>query len=561
MPQLADPAAAAQHRGGLRHDADGAIGLEDRQPHVAEVGESVLTHRHLDLVASHPLTTQSDVVEPTAMDQDAGHALEDAAPPAVQPERRHATVDDQQHCRGNESASKGGIGSDHGVLDSIGHQQQDHQVEHGHLPELALAHQAQTDHDRGIDDEGTRRDFQKPDQVDVHVGHNYHLCRIAVPDPIAPLREALMPDVRRYQDNLQSEVDGAHVYAAMAAAAAQPALADLYARLAAAERRHADLWRSLLREAGADLEVRPSWRARVLATLARRFGPGLVAPTMGAQEFADRGRYDDQREAAGTALPDEERSHARLLSEITGGGIEGGTLARFEGRHRAVGGNALRAAVLGANDGLVSNFSLVMGVAGAAGSGTAVIVAGSAGLLAGALSMALGEWLSVQSARELYANQLRIEGDELAAMPREEEEELRLIYQAKGIAPEPAADLAHRLVTGDRALALDTLAREELGLDPDELGGSPWVAATTSFALFAGGAAIPLAPFMITGGPAAIIGSALVSGVALFGIGAGITVVTGRSAWRSGLRSLGFGLAAAAVTYGIGTLVGGAVGL
>jgi VIT1/CCC1 family predicted Fe2+/Mn2+ transporter len=234
-------------------------------------------------------------------------------------------------------------------------------------------------------------------------------------------------------------------------------------------------------------------------------------------------------------------------------------LSRFEGRHRQIGGNALRAAVLGANDGLVSNFSLVMGVAGASAAREPVLIAGVAGLLAGSLSMALGEWLSVQSSRELYENQIAVEREELAAFPAEEEEELRLIYEAKGIDADDARRLAHRIVTGDPAVALDTMAREELGIDPDELGGSAWVAAITSFVLFAAGAIIPLVPFLVAANAVAIVASAVLSGLALFGLGAAITLLTGRHAVRSGLRQVGFGLAAAAITFGIGTLLGTAI--
>lgn len=296
-----------------------------------------------------------------------------------------------------------------------------------------------------------------------------------------------------------------------------------------------------------------------MAFVARRFGPGLVVGTMAAQERSGQTIYDDQPEAAGTSLPEDERSHARLLRQIKTG-VEGGTLARFEGRHRAVGGNALRAAVLGANDGLVSNFSLVMGVAGADPTGRAALIAGLAGLLAGALSMALGEWLSVQSARELYSNQIAVEAEELAAFPEEERQELRLIYEAKGLSADQADQIAGRLVAGDPTVLLDTLAREELGIDPDELGGSPWVAAGTSFALFALGAIVPVIPFMFGAGLNVIAASAVLSGLALFTVGAGITVVTGQGALVSGARQLGFGLAAAAITFGIGTLLGTAIG-
>jgi VIT1/CCC1 family predicted Fe2+/Mn2+ transporter len=233
--------------------------------------------------------------------------------------------------------------------------------------------------------------------------------------------------------------------------------------------------------------------------------------------------------------------------------------ARLGRRHRGVGGNALRAAVLGANDGLVSNFSLVMGVAGASAGGAPVLVAGLAALLAGSLSMALGEWLSVQSARELYADQIACEAEGLAAFPADEEEELRRLYEAKGIDAADAQRLAHRIVTGDPSVALDTMSREKLGIDPDELGGSAWVAALTSFGLFALGAAIPVIPFLIAAGSAAIVASAVLSSAALLGLGAGITVLTGQNPLVSGLRQLGFGLAAAAITFGVGTMLGAAI--
>lgn len=361
--------------------------------------------------------------------------------------------------------------------------------------------------------------------------------------------------IERWRANLRAEVDGEFVYRAMAANAGDGRLEELYGRMADAEARHADLWRGQLRAAGARWIMAPSWRARTLAFVARRLGAGMVAPTVASQEREGRTMYDNQPEAVGTSLAEDERSHARLLHGITGG-ASGAMLARFEGRHRGMSGNALRAAVLGANDGLVSNFSLVMGVAGATSASDAVIIAGVAGLLAGSLSMALGEWLSVQSSRELYANQIAIEREELAAFPEEEEEELRLIYEGKGFDPEDARRLAHRILSGDPAVALDTMAREELGIDPDELGGSAWTAAITSFALFGLGALVPLAPFLLLTGTAAILVSAVASGAALFLLGAAITLMTGRHPMKAGLRQLGFGLAAAAITYAIGTLLG-----
>lgn len=374
-----------------------------------------------------------------------------------------------------------------------------------------------------------------------------------------PSVTAKADDITRWRANLQGEVDGAHIYRAMAANAGDERFAALYLRLAQTEERHAALWRERLRDAGAPTDLRPTLRARILGLLARRFGASVVAPIMALEERESRTMYDHQPEAAGTSLPADERSHARLLHTISGG-ASGALLARFEGRHRAIGGNALRAGVLGANDGLVSNFSLVMGVAGASGGGAPVLIAGIAGLLAGSLSMALGEWLSVQSARELYESQIATEAEELRIFPSEEEEELRLIYEAKGLPTDEARRLAHRIVSGEPAVALDTMAREELGIDPNELGGSAWTAAITSFLLFATGAIIPVLPFLVVSGTAAVAASAVLSALALFGLGAAITLLTGRDPIRSGLRQVGFGLAAAAITYGIGSLVGTAVG-
>jgi VIT1/CCC1 family predicted Fe2+/Mn2+ transporter len=366
-------------------------------------------------------------------------------------------------------------------------------------------------------------------------------------------------DIARWRANLQGEIDGCAVYTAMALGEREAPLAAVYRRLAETERRHATLWETKLREAGAWSGVpAPSWRGRVLAALAHRFGAGAVAPTMAGREAKDEGGYDWQPEAAGTSLPRDERSHARLLREIVGTGISGPGIARLEGRHRT-GGNALRAAVLGVDDGLVSNFCLVMGVAGANADGRAIVLAGLAGLLAGSLSMALGEWLSVQSARELYAKQIRVEAEELSAAPEEEELELALIYQAKGVPEHQSRAIARQIISGDTRAALDALSREELAIDPDELGGSAWVAAGTSFAMFATGALVPLIPFALLSGTPAVIAAAVLAALALFVVGALITVITGQSAFRAGLRQLAIGVAAAAVTFGVGRLLGTAI--
>jgi len=200
-----------------------------------------------------------------------------------------------------------------------------------------------------------------------------------------------------------------------------------------------------------------------------------------------------------------------------------------------------------------------MGVAGASLESGAIFVTGVAGLLAGASSMALGEWISVTSSRELYERQIAIEREELETAPEEEEAELSLIYQAKGMAADQAADLAHRLMA-DQETALGTLAREELSIDPEELGGSPMQAAATSFLLFAVGASLPVLPFAFSSGPAATTLSLGLGTLGLFLLGAAITLFTGRSVLFSGLRQVVVGLAAAAVTYGVGRLIGVSLG-
>ena len=365
--------------------------------------------------------------------------------------------------------------------------------------------------------------------------------------------------VPRYRTNYQGEIDSAALYRALAQAESNPQLKEVYSRLAAVEEAHAEFWRKRLTSLGASARKRgPGWRTRVLAWAARRFGPEMVLPLVNSLERADFDKYDAQPEAVSGGLPADERSHARVISAMARpaqGGLSGSALAQLEGRHRTAGGNALRAAVLGANDGLVSNLSLVMGVAGADFSGRTILVTGLAGLLAGACSMAMGEWLSVNSAREFYQQQIALEAAELNTFPEEEKQELALIYQAKGLSEPQATALAERLI-GNSTTALDTLAREELGINPDELGGSAWIAAGTSFLLFAGGAILPVLPFFALDGLPAVAASLGFAGVAMFAIGAGTTLFTGRGVIFSGMRQLAVGIGAAGVTFGLGKLIG-----
>src|ERR1700675_4952285 len=322
--------------------------------------------------------------------------------------------------------------------------------------------------------------------------------------------------IARYRTNLQGEVDSAALYRAMAEAEKDPHLSEVYRRLAAVEEAHAEFWRKELGRIGATARARrPGWRTRALVWLARRFGPQFVLPTLSTLEKRDSGMYDQQPEAVAGGLPAAERSHDRVVEAMAvamPGGATGSSLARLEGRHRS-GGNALRAAVLGASDGLVSNLSLVMGVAGAAIPSNTILLTGLAGLVAGACSMAMGEWLSVTSSRELNQQQIDIEADELERMPDEEKEQMILSYQAKGLDEASARALADKLMA-NKDTALDTLVREELGIDPTELGGSPWAAASSSFALFALGAIFPVAPFFWLGGLAAVGASVVLSSLA-----------------------------------------------
>jgi len=367
---------------------------------------------------------------------------------------------------------------------------------------------------------------------------------------------------KRYIENLTDEMEAAALYRAMSAAEKQPELAEVYTRMAEVEETHADFWRKkATAETGVAPDVGIGWRTRVLIWLTKRVGPGVVLPAAASRERDGSAAYAAQPEKEAQHFKVQEGSHKRLLNAVSSlkiSGMQGGLLAQMEGRHRAGGGNALRAAVMGANDGLVSNLSLVMGVAGANMSGKAILITGLAGLLAGAISMALGEWLSVQSSRELYQHQITTEKKELDLAPEEEAQELALIYQAKGLKPAQANKLAKQIVA-DPSSALDTLSREELGIDPKELGGSAWEAAIMSFLLFAIGAIIPVSPFLFTTGIQAAIISLALSALALFFLGAAITILTGRSALVSGLRQALFGMIAAAITFGIGRLIGGLI--
>ncbi|MDZ4846200.1 MAG: VIT1/CCC1 transporter family protein [Chitinophagales bacterium] len=363
---------------------------------------------------------------------------------------------------------------------------------------------------------------------------------------------------RKLKKQLQIEVDTSFLYRFLSEKNEDKNLADIFSKMSAIETTHAQKILNKMQSEGIKATLPPpSFRARTMAKLAKVFGFDFILSTLMATEQKIARASVEEKVKKNAPVTGKEITHVRILNGLAqaSGMLSGSNLAKFEGKHKSLGGNALRAAVLGANDGLVSNLSLIMGVAGATSGNSAIVVAGFAGLLAGAISMALGEWLSVQSSRELHQRQIDIETEELETSPEEEMKELTLIYRAKGIGEQEAESLAKQ-VLGNKETAVESLVREELGMDTEDLGGSAWTAAITSFLLFAVGAIIPLVPFLFSAGFKATLLSLAVSTLGLFFIGAMITFFTGKSVWYSGMRQVLFGLAAAAITFGIGKLVG-----
>ncbi|MET0203156.1 MAG: VIT1/CCC1 transporter family protein [Casimicrobiaceae bacterium] len=338
------------------------------------------------------------------------------------------------------------------------------------------------------------------------------------------------------------EQRSAYLYRACAEAESGTVRAELFQRLAGEAQAQAIIWRAQITARGnpPPPPYEPDQRTVLVARLVRWLGPRRMKAVLAAMKVRGMSIY-------GTSLGSDS-GHAMPMPK-----------GALEHRHRNLGGGGnLRAAVFGVNDGLVSNASLILGVAGATTDPKLVLVSGVAGLAAGAFAMAAGEYVSVRSQRELFEYQIGLERDELKQYPEAEAQELALIYAAKGLPQREATKLAKQIVA-DPEQALDTLAREELGLNPSELG-SPVGAAASSFFSFAAGAALPLIPFLATSGNRALATSIGVSCVALFAIGATFSLFTGRSAWHSGARMLLLGGLAGAVTYGIGRLFGVALG-
>lgn len=359
--------------------------------------------------------------------------------------------------------------------------------------------------------------------------------------------------------NLQDERDGAALYEGLAQLERDPQRAKSFQELAGGERRHAEVWERKLSKEGAPLPPdQPSTRIRTLLWLARRLGTTAILPMVMETETGDADKYAAQ---GGDAAPlaDEERSHRQVLAGLSQSTPSDArqAIASRERFHRIGRAGSLRAAIFGMNDGLVSNLSLVLGVAGAGADSHQLMITGLAGLLAGASSMAVGEYSSVASQRDILTRQVALERREIAEAPEEEAAELALIFKQKGLSTEQASRTATEILKNPES-ALDTLVREELGLDPGDLG-SPWGAAISSFAMFAVGAVIPVVPFLFLKGTLAGVVSAVSTFLVLGGVGGLIGFLSGISIWRSGARMAGLAALAAGITYGVGRLFGAAI--
>ena len=360
--------------------------------------------------------------------------------------------------------------------------------------------------------------------------------------------------VKRWRELLASERDAAELYERLADAE-EGERQEIFGELASIERKHAAHWEEKLRSAGAEVPEpgKPTLRTRLLGAAAGRLSVDTVLPLIERAERADAGMYDNEPDALPEMAADE-REHARALARLADRGDPVRQIARREHWHRNDRSGMLRAAVFGVSDGLVSNTALVMGFAGSGVSHAAVLLAGVAGLLAGSFSMAAGEYISMSSQREMFQREIALEAAELEEKPEEEQAELELIYRAKGLSRPEAKRLAATIME-DRTVALSTLAREELGLDPDELG-SPWVAAVASLLSFAIGAFVVVAPYLAGSGTAALVTAIVLALAAMFGVGALIGALNGRSVIKMGLRQMLVGALAGAVTFGVGHLIG-----
>ena len=375
-------------------------------------------------------------------------------------------------------------------------------------------------------------------------------------------RRAVERSAKRWRAMLARERDAASMYDALADTETGERSQILH-ELADVERRHAAHWEQRLRDAGLPVPPpgRPGLRTRAITGTAQRFSLDAVLPIIERAERSGAGDYDDDPDAA-PGMADDERGHAKALAALRDGAGQASKrplnpkdrIAGHEPWHRSDRSGALRAGVFGVSDGLVSNTALVMGFAGSGASRSSVLLAGVAGLLAGSFSMAAGEYVSMSGQREMFEREISLEAQELDEKPEEELEELVLLYRAKGLPTLQARELAEKIMS-DRDVALDTLAREELGLDPDALG-SPWASAFSSLVAFALGALVVVLPYLVGGGTAAFTVAVVLAVLSMAAVGAGLGVLNGRSPVRGAVRQVSSGVLAAGVTFGVGALIG-----
>ena len=382
-------------------------------------------------------------------------------------------------------------------------------------------------------------------------------------------------DPKRFLNYLAAERNASLLYRALADTV-DGERREALIELADIEDKHAAHWIEKLQEYGVDIPPAPTALDpddTKLVARAQSMGLNSVLTTLEENEGADAGMYDDEPEAL-TSMPADEREHAEVFRKML---KDSGTTPSYqtadhkeaaasnggtEPWHRVDRSGSVRAAIFGISDGLVSNTALVMGFAGASLAGgidnSTVLFAGLAGLLAGAFSMAAGEYVSVASQRDLFNREIEMEARELEEKPEEEQKELELIYRAKGINKEDAARIAAQIMA-DPKTALDTLAREELGLDPDELG-NPTKVAISSFTAFAIGASVAVIPYALLSGAAAFFTAIAAAILALCIVGGLVGKFSGRGITFGALRQLMWGTGAAAITYLVGSIIGVNVG-
>jgi VIT1/CCC1 family predicted Fe2+/Mn2+ transporter len=376
-----------------------------------------------------------------------------------------------------------------------------------------------------------------------------------------PIPAIPTPDLDAFHHHWQDEADAAYLYRLLSEAELDPRKKDLYARLAAVEDRHVQIWAGLLQQHGRDPgRHSPSARTRMLATIGRVFGPAFLLPMLLVEEGREVRAYLDMHRRTATGAPGADESltlaresaeHATTLGEISG--------KAGEPWHRAASGGLLRNVVYGFNDGLTANFGLVAGVIGASPESAhhTVILAGVAGLIADALSMGSSGYLAAKSEQEVYANEIAMERDEIALMPEVERDELALIYEAKGMTPDSALSLATEVMSDPKRM-LQEQVQEELGIGDPHM--SPlregWVTGTAT----AIGALIPVFPFFLWSGVTAIVVSFALAMASHWFVGAARSVFTGRSVFRSGLDMFVVGLGVAVVGYFVGEKVAAMIG-